>query len=146
MENTQESPLAGILSISGKPGLFKTVSQGGNKLIVESFKDGKRSAANSTNQVISLADVSIYGEDEEMPLVDIFEKMLKIENKQKCSVSPKDSNSDLNEYFEDVFPEYDKDRVYPSDIKKVIRWYNLLLEKDLLNFDNKEVAEEQAEA
>ena len=135
MEENKESVLTGILSISGKPGLFKTVSQGGNKLIVESLTDGKRIATQSANQIISLADVSIYGEDEEMPLEDIFKKMWKIENKQKASVSPKDSKEELLDYFGDIFPEYDKDRVYPSDIKKVIKWYNNLLEKEILIFE-----------
>lgn len=136
MEENKESVLSGILSIAGKPGLFKTVSQGGSKLIVESMNDGKRIAAQSANQIISLADVSIYGEDEEMPLEDIFKTMWKMENKQKASVSPKDSNSELHDYFGDVFPKYDKDRVYPSDIKKVIKWYNILLEKEMFDFDN----------
>ncbi len=135
MQENNESILKGILSISGKPGLFQTVSQGGTKLIAESLTDGKRSVIQSTSQVISLADVSIYGEEEEMLLEDVFKSMYKMENKQKTSVSPKDSNDELKDYFGDVFPDFDKDRVYPSDIKKVIRWYNLLLEKDLLQFE-----------
>lgn len=148
MQDNKDSILTGVLSISGKPGLFKTISQGGTKLIAESLTDGKRNIVHSSSQVISLADVSIYGEEEEMPLEDIFKTMLKIENKQKTSVSPKDSNADLNEYFGDIFPDYDKDRVYPSDIKKVIRWYNLLLEKDMLNFEEapSQEAEEEATA
>lgn len=134
MEENKTSILTGILSITGKPGLFKTVSQGNTKLIVESLTDGKRIATQSANQIISLADVSIYGEDDEMPLENIFKVMLKIENNQKSSVSPKDSNATLFDYFGDIFPEFDKDKVYPSDIKKVIKWYNMLLEKDMLNF------------
>lgn len=137
MEENKESVLTGILSISGKPGLFKTVSQGGTKLIVESLQDGKRIATQSANQIISLADVSIYGEEEEMPLEDIFKAMWKLENKQKASVSPKDSNNELHEYFGDIFPDYDKERVYPSDIKKIIKWYNSLLEKEIINFEDK---------
>lgn len=144
MEEKKESILTGILSISGKPGLFKTVSQAGSKLIVESLVDGRKSAATSANQVISLADVSIYGEDEEMPFENILKTMFKMENGEKCSVTPKASNTDLYDYFSDVFPEYDKDKVYPSDIKKVIRWYNLLLEKGLIKLDE-EKAEEAAE-
>ncbi len=143
MEENRESILAGILSISGKPGLFKSISQGGTRLIVESLSDGKRNVATATNQVISLADVAIYGEEEEKPLEEIFKTMYKMENKAKASVSPKDSNNELNEYFEDVFPEFDKERVYPSDIKKVIRWYNQLLEKGLLNFDEATEAEKE---
>lgn len=145
MQENTETILTGILSITGKPGLYKTISQGGMKLVAESLTDGKRNIVHSTNQIISLADVSIYGEDDEMPLEEILKKMLKIENKQKASVSPKDSNEDLFEYFEDIFPEYDKEKVYPSDIKKVIRWYNLLLEKDMLNFEEA-AKEEEAEA
>lgn len=149
MQENKESILTGVLSISGKPGLFKTISQGGTKLIAESLTDGKRNIVHSSSQVISLSDVSIYGEDEEMPLEDIFKTMLRIENKQKSSVTPKDSNADLNAYFGDIFPDFDKERVYPSDIKKVIRWYNLLLSKDMLNFDEaateEVVTEEKAE-
>lgn len=148
MEENIVSVLTGILSITGKPGLFKTVSQGGAKLIVESLTDGKRSAAYSANQVISLADVSIYGVDEEKPLVEIFQSIWKLENKAATSVTHKASNDELKEYFEDVFPEYDKERVYPSDIKKVIRWYNILLEKGIVDFDAKEeeTVEEEVEA
>ncbi len=143
MEENKTSILTGILSISGKPGLFKTVSQVSTKLIVESLTDGKRIATQSANQIISLADVSIYGEDDEMPLEDIFKIMLKIENKQKSSVSPKDSNTKLLDYLVTIFPDYDKSRVYPSDVKKVIKWYNMLLEKDMLNFPT--VSEETKE-
>lgn len=146
MEENKDSILKGILSVSGKPGLFKMISQSGTKLIAESISDGKRSVIHSSNQVVSLADVSIYGEDEEMPLDNIFKIMYKMENKQKTSVSPKDSNTDLLDYFDDVYPDFDKDKVYPSDIKKVIRWYNLLLEKDMLDFnETEEVKEENAE-
>ncbi len=135
MQEKKESILTGILAITGRSGLFKTVSQGGAGLIIESLTDGKRSLANNSAQVVSLADVSIYGEEDEVSLEDIFKKILKMENKAKTSVSHKASGEELNDYFSDVFPEYDKDRVYPSDIKKVIRWYNLLLDKGLLEFE-----------
>ena len=145
MEETKKSILFGILAITGKPGLYKSISQSGNRVIVESISDSKRLVINSNNQVISLADIAIYGEDEEKPLEEIFKAIYKMENKAKASVSAKSSNSELNEYFDDVYPEFDKDRVYASDIKKVIKWYDILVENNLLNFDEVEKVEVKEE-
>ncbi len=142
MEETKKSILFGILSITGKPGLYRNISQGGNKLIVESLLDGKRLIVSSNNQVISLADIAIYGDDEEKPLEDIFRTIYKVENKGKASVNQKSSNSELNEYFGDIYPEFDTDRVYVSDIKKVIKWYDMLIDNNILNFDENSATEE----
>lgn len=123
-----------ILSISGKPGLQKLVSNSSNALIVESLIDGKRFPAYSNAKIIALEDISIYTETEDMPLKDVFKRMYdKEEGKQ--ALSHKESNDKIVSYFSEIVPEYDKDRVYTSDMKKIIQWYNLLIEKNILNFD-----------
>ena len=123
-----------ILSISGKPGLQKLVSNSSNALIVESLIDGKRFPAYSNAKIIALEDISIYPETEDMPLKDVFKRMYdKEEGKQ--ALSHKESNDKIVSYFSEIVPEYDKDRVYTSDMKKIIQWYNLLIAKNSLNFD-----------
>ncbi|MCI5707273.1 MAG: DUF5606 domain-containing protein [Odoribacter sp.] len=123
-----------ILSISGKPGLQKLVSNSSNALIVESLIDGKRFPAYSNAKIIALEDISIYTETEDMPLKDVFKRMYdKEEGKQ--ALSHKESNDKIVSYFSEIVPEYDKDRVYTSDMKKIIQWYNLLIAKNILNFD-----------
>lgn len=123
-----------ILSISGKPGLQKLVSNSSNALIVESLIDGKRFPAYSNAKIIALEDISIYTETEDMPLKDVFKRMYdKEEGKQ--ALSHKESNDKIVSYFSEIVPEYDKDRVYTSDMKKIIQWYNLLIAKNILNFN-----------
>lgn len=129
--------LQGILSISGQSGLFKLITQAKNGIIVESFETQKRMPVYSNAKVSALEDIAIFTNDEEVPLKDVFQKIYTIENKKATSVSKKASNDEVKEYFEDILPEYDKDRVYVSDMKKVITWYNVLLEKGLMNFDEK---------
>lgn len=123
-----------ILSISGKPGLQKLVSNSSNAIIVESLIDGKRFPAYSNAKIIALEDISIYTETEDMPLKDVFKRIYDKEG-GKPTVSHKQSNDTIKAYFEEVLPEYDKDRVYVSDMKKIIQWYNLLTEKGLLKFE-----------
>lgn len=122
-----------ILSISGKPGLQKLINHSSNAIIVESLIDGKRFAAYSNSKIIALADISIYTENEDMPLKEVFKRMYEKENGQQ-TLSHKSPTEQLLSYFGEIVPEYDKDRVYTSDIKKIIQWYNLLIEKGLLNF------------
>jgi len=129
--------LEGILSISGQSGLFKLITQAKNGIIVESFETQKRMPVYSNAKVSALEDIAIFTNEEEVPLKDVFQKIYTIENKKATSVSKKATNDEVKDYFEDILPEYDKDRVYVSDMKKVITWYNVLLEKGLLNFDEK---------
>ena len=123
-----------ILSISGKPGLQKMISNSSNAIIVESLLDGKRFPAYSNSKIIALEDISIYTETEDMPLKEVFKRMYTKENGQ-AALSHKESNEKIIRYFNEIVPEYDKDRVYTSDIKKIIQWYNLLIEKGILKFD-----------
>ncbi|MBS2213760.1 DUF5606 domain-containing protein [Carboxylicivirga mesophila] len=135
--------LKGILAISGQRGLFKLVSQAKNSIIVESLIDGKKMPAYATSRISALEDISIYTEDEDVKLFDVFKAIYEKEN-GGMAISPKSSSNELKNYFEEVLPLYDKDRVYVSDIKKVLGWYNLLMESEL--FDPNAVEEEGEEA
>ena len=122
-----------ILSISEKPGLFKLITQTRNGFVAESLIDGKRLSVNLRSNVSLLSEIAIYTLTEEVPLIDVLNKIKAKEKGNKTSISHKDSKDDLEEYFFSILQDYDEDRVYPSDIKKVIRWYNLLQEKDMLH-------------
>ena len=123
-----------ILSVTGKPGLFKLVSQGKNMLIVESLIDGKRIPAYTKDKVVSLGDIAIFTENAEVPLSQVLESVKTKENGGSCSVDPKADNDKLRKYMSEVLPEYDRDRVYPSDIRKMIAWYNLLINAKITDF------------
>lgn len=126
-----------ILSISGKPGLQKLISNSSNAIIVESLIDGKRFPAYSNSKIIALEDISIYTETEDMPLKEVFKRIYEKENGQKA-ISHKESSEKIITYFSEIVPEFDKDRVYTSDMKKIIQWYNLLTEKGMLDLNEKE--------
>lgn len=131
-----------ILSISGKPGLQKLISNSSNAIIVESLIDGKRFPAYSNSKIIALEDISIYTETEDMPLKEVFKRIYEKENGQKA-ISHKESNEKIITYFSEIVPEFDKDRVYTSDMKKIIQWYNLLTEKGLLDLNETEEPQEE---
>ena len=132
--------LKDILAISGKPGLFKFISQGRSGVIVESLEDGKRMNAFASAKVSSLEDIAIYTVEKEVPLADVFKKMKEKENGGEC-LSHKSSNDEMKKYFLEILPDYDDERVYISDIKKVLQWYNLLHKYDLLNFEEEKKEE-----
>ena len=131
--------LSKILSIGGKPGLYKVLGQTQNNgIIVESLADKKRFPAYATNKISSLEDISIYTEEEDVPLKDVFQKMYEKHNGEK-SIDPNVGGNELRNYFKEILPDFDEDRVYNSDIKKVIKWYNDLLEGGMLaDFAKKE--------
>ena len=131
-----------ILSVTGKPGLFKLVAQGKNMLIGESLIDGKRIPAYSRDKVVSLGDIAMFTETEEVPLSEVLEKLKTKENGQPASIDPKADNDALRKFMAEVLPDYDRERVYPSDIRKLISWYNLLINNNITEFLAKE--EEQA--
>lgn len=133
-----------ILSITGKSGLFKLISQGKNMLIVESLIDGKRIPAHARDKAVALGDIAIFTETEELPLGKVLEKLKIKENGGKASVDPKADNDTLRKYMNEVLPDYDKERVYPSDIRKLINWYNLLIENGLTQFvEEEEINDEE---
>ncbi|MDX9928304.1 MAG: DUF5606 domain-containing protein [Bacteroidales bacterium] len=124
--------LKDLLAISGESGLFRFVAQGRNAIIVEHLDTGKRQTASSTARVSSLEDISIFTDSEEIKLSLVFDR---IWDKERGGTAPdpkKASPDILDSYFSEVVPEYDKERVYPSDIKKVLMWYNTLHRLNLL--------------
>ncbi|MEC3907617.1 DUF5606 domain-containing protein [Tamlana sp. 2201CG12-4] len=122
-----------VIAISGKPGLYKLITQTRGGFVAESLIDNKRLSVSVQNNVSVLSEIAIYTLTEEVPLKQVFENIKKKEDGGITSVKPKDSKDKLEEYFFDVLPDYDEDRVYASDIKKVIQWYNLLHKHDMLN-------------
>ena len=120
-----------ILSITGKPGLFKLISKANNMLIVESMVDKKRIPVYSKDKVVSLGDIAIFTEATEVPLSKVLESVLAKEGGVVCSIDAKADNQVLRTFMAEVLPEYDKDRVYPSDIRKIINWYNILINNDI---------------
>ena len=121
-----------ILSISGKPGLFKIITQTRGGFVAESLIDKKKVSVNIHSNVSILSEIAIYTLTEELPLREVFKKIKDKENGKPTSISHKDSKEILEEYFFEVLPDYDEDRVYASDIKKVVQWYNLLHSQKLL--------------
>ncbi|MDA3891723.1 MAG: DUF5606 domain-containing protein [Salinivirgaceae bacterium] len=142
--------LKDILAISGQPGLYKMVSNTKNGIIVENLENGKRMPTYATAKVSALEDIAIYTEDgEDKPLGEVFKSIREKEN-AGAAISPKSSNDELKNYFEEVMPEYDKERVYVSDIKKVYQWYNTIQKLDMLDLldvkdEEKEVKEDAKE-
>jgi len=124
--------LKGILAISGKPGLFKMITNAKNSIIVESLIDGKRTPAYATSKISSLEDISIFTVDGDTKLADVFVNIFE----KSLDVNPKKASSkELKDAFGQALPDYDDERVYVSDIKKVFAWYNLLKEKEVISAD-----------
>jgi hypothetical protein len=126
-----------ILAISGKPGLYKLISRGKMNLIVESIDAAKkRMPAFATDRVTSLADIAMFTDADDIPLKDVLTSLKNKENGQICSIDPKKSTSnDLRQFFSEILPNYDHDRVHDSDIKKLISWYNILIQNGISDFE-----------
>jgi hypothetical protein len=129
--------LTGIIAISGKPGLYKVIAQGKNNIIVESIEDKKRTPAYSSDRISALDDISIYTTDGDSPLKEIFVSIFTKEN-GKETLSHKEDSAKLKKYLLEVLPNFDQERVYGSDIKKVFQWYNSLLKAGVLVLEEKE--------
>ena len=128
-----------ILSMSGKPGLYKLISQGRNMLIVESLKEQKRMPAYAHEKILSLGDIAMYTEEGERPLNEVMNSIKEKENGKLINIDLKKADSKvLSEYMKEILPTYDKDRVYVSDMKKLFSWYNLLVETNNDNFEKEE--------
>ncbi len=132
-----KTDLSKILSISGKPGLYKTVAQAKNGVIVESLTDGKRFQAFSHDKVSALSDISVFTQNEDKPLRDVLQAVREKTDNGKAP-DPKSDNQKLREFFESILPDYDREKVYISHIKKICAWYNQLHEKNMLDFAAKE--------
>lgn len=124
--------LTKIIAVSGRPGLYEMQTQTRGGVVATSLVDGKRITTSLNSQISILSDTQIYCIGEEVPLTSIFEKMLVYESGAVTRVSPKSSAIELEGYFFEILENYDEDRVYPSDIKKIMQWYNLLLSKNLI--------------
>lgn len=133
--------LSKILSVTGRPGLYKLISTGKNLNIVESLVDGKRIPVYAQEKVVALSDVSIYTNDGDAPLRDVLKKMKEKEDGSQLSLGSKSSGKELFAYLEEVLPNYSKESVYASDVKKLVSWYNLLVEKNI-DFDEVEKTDE----
>ncbi|MBD5322422.1 MAG: DUF5606 domain-containing protein [Duncaniella sp.] len=138
-----------ILSISGRPGLFRLVNRGKGMLIVEEVATGKRTPAYARDKVISLGDISIYTDEGDTPLGLVLDAV-KVKNDGKpVDVKALGSDENVREYFAEILPEFDRERVYTTDIKKLLSWYNLLVNAGITDFKPEEPAqdtEEQTEA
>ena len=130
-----------ILSISGKPGLYHLMNQTRNGFLAESLIDGKKISVNARQNVSLLSEIAIYTLTEELPLREVFSKISEKENGGQA-ISHKSTRDELEEYFFEVLPDYDEDRVYPSDIKKVVQWYNLLTKNGITDFSPEETEKE----
>ncbi|WP_418509401.1 DUF5606 domain-containing protein [Corallibacter sp.] len=134
-----------VLAIAGKPGLYKMVAQTRTGFVAESLIDKRKLSVGIHHNVSILSEIAIYTLTEEVPLRDVFTKIKEKENANATSISHKDSKDKLEEYFFEVLPDYDEDRVYASDIKKVVQWYNLLHKHDMLDFDVEESTKDEEE-
>lgn len=128
-----------ILSISGKPGLYKLISQGRNMLIVESLIDKKRVPAYGNEKIISLGDIAMYTDTDDVPLINVLQAIKEKEGGNAISMElKKASPDDLRGYLAEVLPTFDRERVFVSDIKKLISWYNILIAAGLTDFEAEE--------
>ena len=137
--------LKNILAITGKPGLYKLVSRGNNMLIVESLVDGKRMPTYARDKIVALSDVSMFTDADDIALSEVLTNAGKKEGLKVVAMNVKKaSNAELQAWFDQVLPNWDRDRVYPSDIRKLIQWYNILINAGITDFTVEEEAEEEA--
>ena len=127
--------LTEILAITGKPGLYRLVSRGNNMLIVESLVDGKRLPTYARDKIVALSDVSMFTNADDVRLCDVLSNCGKHENLKPTQINPKKaSNAEVQAWFDEVLPDWDRDRVYPTDIRKLIQWYNILVNAGITEF------------
>ena len=138
--------LSKIIAVSGRPGLYKINTQTRAGVVATSLIDGKRITANASVQISVLGEIQVYCIGKETPLLDVFVKILAFESGNPSSISPKSSSVELEAYFFKILDNYDEERVYPNDIKKILQWYNLLLSKKMITLTNsKEVFTNKSE-
>lgn len=127
-----------ILAISGKPGLYKLVSRAKNSLIVEMLDEShRRIPAFATDRITSLADIAMYTDTDDVPLHKVLTSLKTLEDGKSANIDiKKASGNELREYFAKVLPDFDRERVHNSDIKKLIQWYNILIANGISDFDN----------
>lgn len=123
--------ISSLVTITGKPGLFKVLTKSNNSLVLEELTTGRKLAVAGHNKVSLLESIGIFTTDGELPLNEVFYKIAK-KLDAKVAISPKSSGAELREFMQSVLPEYDEERVYESHIKKLISWYNLLVEQGII--------------
>jgi hypothetical protein len=136
--------LKDIMSISGQSGLYKFIAQGRNGVIVEGLIDKKRQNASATSRISALEDIAVYTEDKEVPLAEVFRIIFTKENGEQVKLV-KNTDDQVKKYFAEILPDFDRDRVYVSDMKKVIAWYNLLQGQNMVDLEVEEKKEENSE-
>ena len=134
-----------ILAIAGRPGLYKLLTRGKNSLIVEALDaTHKRQPTFANDRITSLNDIAMYTDGDDMPLQQVLENVRKLEDGKKAAINPKTTSGDeLREYFAKVLPNFDRDRVHTSDIKKLLQWYNILIDNGIADFVDEKPAEEK---
>ncbi len=132
-----------IVSIAGKPGLYRLVNQGKNMLIVENITDGKRMPAYARDKVVSLGDISMYTTGDDIRLNEVLEKVKAETNCQPIDVKNM-TDEQVRDLFKKILPDYDEDRVYTTDIRKLFSWYNTLIAADVTDFKDEEIAQDEA--
>jgi len=133
--------LTKIMTVAGKPGLYQMHSQTKNGLIVESLIDGRKMPVFANDRVSTLQDISIFTTGEDMPLEDALKALFTKLNGEKA-IDPKSDKKELIAFMDENLPEWDRERVYPSDLKKLVTWYNMLLEHNLIDLKDEEKSEE----
>lgn len=134
-----------ILSIAGKPGLYKMISYGKNVLVVENLETKKRIPAYSRDRIVSLGDIAIYTTEEEVPLGKVLEAIRDKFEAKPLDLKPYKTDEQLDAFFKEVLPNYDEERVYKSDIRKLMGWYNLLINAGITDYSKKEEEKEKEE-
>lgn len=139
--------LKNILAITGKPGLFRLVNRGNNMLIVESLLDGKRTPTYGRDKIVSLGEISMFTDSDDIALSEVLTLCGKKEGLKPTAMDPKKAeNDELRAWFDQVLPNWDRDRVYPSDIRKLALWYNILVNAGITDFSVEEEGAEPAKA
>lgn len=136
--------IKGILSITGKPGLYKLLSRGKNALIVENIATKKRMPTYPHEKVISLADITMYTDHGDEPLPEILEKVYAHAGGKAIDVKALGADDKIRGYFGEIIPDFDRNRVYTTDIRKLFSWYNQLVAAGVTEFKEKEIAEDRA--
>ncbi len=131
-----------ILSVSGKPGLYELKTQTRGGILAQSLVDGKKIQVNLRNNISLLSEISIYTYADETPLKDIFSKIY-VQTEGQKTIDHKSPKKELEKYFREILPEYDEDRVYQSDIKKIIQWYNILIDNGFTDFKEDTSSDEE---
>lgn len=132
-----------VLSISGVPGLYKYVAQGKGGIIVESLNDSRRTMVGGSAKVSALGDIAIFTDADEVPLADVFQSIYDKNGAEVLSLNNKSANEELSSFMEDILPNYDRERVRMSDIKKLITWYNTLIGAGMTQFKIDEESSEE---